>query len=528
MMNQKPKTMFRLRSILLTVNLALLLLPITGLFFFRFYENALVQQTESELISQAAVISSIYKNYVKAALGDNSNYGRRIDVKYINKIDAYYTPIKPQIDLSNAVLLPPRPDGRDGKKADTLCSIIGTALYPILEDAKRTTLSGVRILDYNGVVVSGRDDVGLDFSFLPEIKGALSGVYISVIRERISDSPSPALASISRGTGIRLFVAFPIIEDEHVLGVIYLSRTPQNIMKYLYAEKEKVILAGVVFVLLTFMITLLTSYMIARPIHRLIQRTKDFSRGDETIIQKDDVSSVQEIEWLSQSFAQMAKSLNDRSEYIREFAMHVSHEFKTPMTSIQGSAELLLEHIDDMEEKKKRKFLSNIIADSDRLRRLVNRLLDLAKADNVQVSQESTSLNNVLKALEKRYKDLGLNVSVSLKKEFIVSMGKEHLETIFSNLFDNAIQHGADNIHITSEADGNHITLVLADDGKGISTANKAKIFTPFFTTKRDVGGTGLGLGIIHSLLRAHDGEIRVLESEKGAQFEIKLQISPN
>ncbi len=523
MSNYQPKTMFRLRTILLIVNLAVLLLPLTGLFFFRFYENALVQQTESELISQAAVFSSVYKDKVKSHRLNDDSYGAPIKVK--SNLDEYYKPIKPQIDLSKDLLLPPRPDGVRGKQAEALLEQVGLELYPILEEAKRITLSGVRILDFNGVVVSGKEDVGLDFSFLPEVQAALTGEYTSVIRERISDSPPPALASISRGTNIRLFVAFPIIEEDRLWGVIYLSRTPQNILKYLYAEKDKVIWAGIVFIILTLIMTLLTSYMIARPIHKLIQRTQDLSNDDNKEIQQELLSNVQEIECLSQSFSKMVKSLNDRSQYIRDFAMHVSHEFKTPMTSIQGSAELLLEHLDDMEDKKKRKFLSNIIADSDRLRRLVNRLLDLAKADNVDASHDITSLNDVLRALEERYKDLGLNLVLSLPSKFMISMNKEHLEIIFSNLLDNAIQHGASHVDISAQQKDHYILLTISDDGRGISETNRDKIFTPFFTTKRDVGGTGLGLGIIQSLLRAHDGEISVLDSPTGATFEIKLKM---
>lgn len=519
----KTKALFKLRSILLVVNLAVLLLPLVGLFFFRFYENVLVQQTESELISQGAVISAVYKQEIKENLSPDALYGITVDPNSITNIDEYYTPIKPQIDFSTAKLYPSRPDGLGGTQGDILAKNAGALLSPILEDAKRTTLSGVRVLDYNGVVIAGRAEIGQDFSDIPEIKRALSGYYNSVIRQRISDEPPPAMASISRGTGVRLFAAFPIINEGRVWGVVYLSRTPQNILKHLYAEKEKVVFAGLTLIFLTLIIALLTSYTISRPIHNLIKRTKEFSEGNKEAMQQHRSYGVQEIEWLSQSFSNMAQSLDNRSEYIRDFAMHVSHEFKTPMTSIQGSAELLLEHLDDMKEEKKRKFLSNIIADSDRLKRLVNRLLDLAKADNIQATQEICSINKVLDVLKGRYRDLGLGVSFNLDAEYNLKMSREHLETIFSNLCDNALQHGADTLHIDVKSNDEGISLKISDNGRGISNANKDKIFTPFFTTRRQDGGTGLGLGIIQSLLQAHDGDIKVVPNDKGACFEINF-----
>ena len=519
----KTKALFKLRSILLVVNLTVLLLPLVGLFFFRFYENVLVQQTESELISQGAVISSIYKNEIQKHLSSNAPYGIAVDPNSITKVDEYYTPITPQIDFSTAKLYPSRPDGLGGMEGDILAKNVGALLSPILEDAKRTTLSGVRVLDYAGVVVAGRAEMGQDFSNIPEVKIALSGYYNSVIRQRISDEPPPAMASISRGTGVRLFAAFPIINEGRIWGVVYLSRTPQNILKHLYAEKEKVIFAGLTLIALTLIIALLTSYTISKPIHSLIKRTKEFSEGNRAAMQQKRSSGVQEIEWLSQSFASMAQSLDNRSKYIRDFAMHVSHEFKTPMTSIQGSAELLLEHFDDMEEEKKRKFLSNIIADSDRLKRLVNRLLDLAKADNIQSTQETCSANKLLDILKGRYLDLGLKIDFNLAEEYQLKIAREHLETIFSNLCDNALQHGSDTLHIDVRPHGEDISIQISDNGRGISPANKDKIFTPFFTTRRQDGGTGLGLGIIQSLVQAHDGGITALESEAGACFEIRL-----
>lgn len=524
---KKPlKARIRLRTILLIVNIMVFMLPLAGVMFFRLYENALVQQTENELITQAAVLAAVYKGEILRRLPENELYGVPADPASIVKVDEYYTPVIPQLDLSATKVLPPREDGKPADIKAPFAEEVGQALTAVITEAQKTNLSGIKILDFNGIVVAGRQEVGLDLSNVPEVRRALKGYYTSVIRERISDEPPPALASISRGTGIRVFVALPILNEGRVLGVVYLSRTPQNILKHMYAEKGKVIIVGLILAGATLLIALMTSYMISRPINRLIDRTERFAAGDSQALHMPERGGVQEIELLEESFTRMAQSLTERSEYIRNFAMHVSHEFKTPITAIQGSAELILDHLDDMDEAKKRQFLTNIIADSDRLKRLVSRLLDLARADNLIASDDVCDPAGVLQKVCDRYNET-LKMSLDNKGRSNLRISAENLETVLINLCDNALQNGAYELQISVREQEHSAVIRLQDNGCGISAANAAKIFTPFFTTRRQEGGTGIGLGIVTSILYAYGGAIRLVEGDVGsggACFEIILQ----
>lgn len=529
-MRRKTTARIRLRTILLIVNLMVFLLPLAGIMFFRVYENALVQQTENELISQAAVISAMYKAQILEKGASSQPHGIPADAQSMVSIDTYYTPIPPKLDLSKADILPSRGDGKEGIIASSLSREVGELLTPVILDAQKITLSGIKILDYNGVVVSGRNEVGTDFSDLFEVRQALAGYYSSVIRERISDSPPPALASISRGTGIRVFIAMPILHEGNVWGVVYLSRTPQNILKHMYAEKGKFIFVGFALICITMLIALFTSFMISRPIKRLIERTERFSKGDKDALRSSSGADVEEIALLSDSFERMALSLNNRAEYIRDFAMHVSHEFKTPITAIQGSAELLLDHLNDMEEGKKRKFLNNIISDSNRLKRLVRRLLELARADNIIVSNEVCDSAMVFEDIRRKYQGYeGFDVVLLCNETASVCMSEENLETILINFCDNAYQNNATVLEVDAHIQDDALNVVLKDNGQGISEANASKIFNPFFTTRRQEGGTGIGLGIISSILDAHDGTVTLLQSKDnacGACFRVVLPIS--
>ena len=489
------------------------------------------------------------------------------------------------------------------------------------------------MLDYNGIVVVGGNEEGQSFAHVREVERGLAGRYTSVIRQRISDEPPPPLTSISRGTGIRIFAVYPIINKDRLWGAVYLSRTPTSILKNLYAEKTKVILAGLIILALTLFIALITSWTIARPIYRLIERTRRISRGEQVNLQPDDVPGTREMALLSKGFFDMAGALEERSSYIKQFATHVSHEFKTPLTSIKGAAELLEEHADTMsaekrsrflrnimddaermkqlvnrllelaradnfmpaaetamffqqpddvpgtremallskgffdmagalEERssyikqfathvshefktpltsikgaaelleehadtmsaeKRSRFLRNIMDDAERMKQLVNRLLELARADNFMPAAETAMLPDVLETLQKSYNASDFKLLASCSTPLEVALSAEVLTMIFSNLIDNARQHGADEVRFDMVHKGAAVELSVTDNGAGISPANAARIFDPFFTTRRERGGTGLGLGIVRSLLENHRGAIRLDRDRSRTSFIVTL-----
>lgn len=524
-----------LRTILMAMNLMVFLLPLVGVIFFRVYENTLIQQTETELISQAAVVAAAYKLELEKQIENPKEYGNEVRSENLSNIEEYYKPVLPKLDFSKTKILPPRGDGFKGKEADPIGIKVSKTISPLIIESQKTTLSGIKILDYNGVSVAGRAELQLDFSYLPEIQKAMVGHYESVLRVRISDSPPPALASISRGTGVRVFIAFPIIKNNRVWGIVYLSRTPQNILKHMYSEKWHVIFVISSLLILSLIIALITSYFISRPIKQLVNKTERFAKGDITALENKEntTHNLHEISLLSDSFSNMAKALNNRTEYIRDFAMHLSHEFKTPITSIQGSAELLLDNLDQMENEKKQKFLSNIITDSNRIKQLITRLLELARADNITVTDETCSMRDLFKTLEKRYKNTkNFKLTLPEQSDWKVKISLENLETVFINLCDNAYQNEANEIRVEEKTIENKLEITLTDNGKGISKANAEKIFTPFFTTRRNNGGTGMGLGIVLSLLKAHNGTIRLIPSnkdvEKRTRFLITLDLATN
>ena len=226
---------------------------------------------------------------------------------------------------------------------------------------------------------------------------------------------------------------------------------------------------------------------------------------------------------LSESFAEMARTLEYRAQYIRDFATHVSHEFKTPLTGIQGAVELLQEHLSEMPAERRSRFLDNIAQDADRLKRLVDRLLEMARADVIQPIGGKAEMVPILAKLHERYKDQGLIISYAGANDATAAIPPEIVETVITNMLDNSRQNGANRVDIKVARSNGDISATVADNGQGISPANVEKIFTPFFTTHRDQGGTGLGLGIVRSLLKAYNGDITLEPGSSGATFRLTL-----
>ena len=522
----RKRWQLKLRTILLIVNLVLLLLPLAGIFFFRIYENELVKQTELELISQAAFIAAAYKQEVASlweSSGDNRPYGVQVSVPW--PAGEFYRPVAAQLHLSSHNIQPrPRDATKTEVKADAVGLEAAARVAPILSEAQRTALAGIRILDYRGIVVGGRSEIGLSYAHLEEVQRALTGRYASAIRERVLRQSPPAFASISRGTGIRVFAAFPILKEDRLLGVVLLSRTPRTILQHLYDERETVVLLSASLLLLALGLAAFTSYTIARPLHALIEQTKRFGREDKQAVEPLQSPITEEIARLSESFSEMARNVEHRSEYIRNFAAHVSHEFKTPLTAIQGAVELLQEHAGEMSAEQRDRFLSNIAQDTARLKRLVDRLLEMARADVLRASPGSAPLAPLLKELSQRYKEIGLEISLNANEQSAKAhIAPEVLETVLTNLLDNSRQNGAVHVEISLVRADDLWTVTVADDGHGISPANADKIFTPFFTTHRESGGTGLGLGIVKTLLKAYSGDIVLAQGERGAVFVVSL-----
>ena len=314
----------------------------------------------------------------------------------------------------------------------------------------------------------------------------------------------------------------PVVLDGRVAAVLYASRTPSNVFRHLYEEKGKVAAAGLSVAVLTLLIGLAFHRTITRPVKELIARTDAIGKGDRTALRPLDHHGTAEFAMLSQSFLDMAGALANRSDFVATFAAHVSHELKSPLTSIEGAAELLREDVDTgaMTDAERRRFLDNIAADAKRLTTITNRLRELARAEAPPTGGR-TSVGQAIEALRSVVSGLSIEAGGELMAPVGISL--ENLRIVLAHLADNALQHGAARFAIYVSREDGALRLDIRDDGPGISPNNRAQVFDSFFTTRRDSGGTGMGLAIVQTMLTAHGGAITLVESEQGARFAVML-----
>jgi signal transduction histidine kinase len=532
----------RLATVLLAITLVIALLPLGGLFVLRIYESALIRQTESELIAQGALVAASYR-----ALFERLTVARAgkpgVPAGYGNPVTSEPRPQDPDtrlqpryavLDLATDPVLPPPEDALPAPAPPHPAAVAaGRELSTILVETQKITLAGIRVTDPAGVVVATtREELGASILHRDEVRRALAGEFVSALHWRGSaHEPRPPLDSISRGARIRVFVAVPIVHGERVIGSVLLARTPWNIGQALYGKRRELAQGAALLLAVVVAIALLASLTIGRPVRALREQARRAARGEQGAVTPLRHPGTREIAELSETVAEMARTLEARANYIADFAAQVSHEFKTPLTAMQGAVEMLREHGATMSAEERERFLDILERDTRRLSQLVRRLLELARADMAPAGAGDTAdAGEVLRAAAGRPRDPALAPELHLPAQPLrAAIPADTLESILGSLLDNVRAHGGPRAtaSLSAAATGPDVEILVRDDGPGISAANRPRVFEPFFTTARESGGTGLGLSIARSLTRAHGGDLELLPSERGALFRLRLPLAP-
>lgn len=222
----------------------------------------------------------------------------------------------------------------------------------------------------------------------------------------------------------------------------------------------------------------------------------------------------------------------------RDFVANVSHEFKTPLTAIQGFAETLLAGALDDPQNRVR-FLEIILEHSRRLARLTDDLLKLSKMDadrlDLEVRRISVTpfVQSCVETSQRLAAEKDLRISVNLQDSVPdIAADRRRLAEVLQNLLDNAIQYtpSGGQIMVSTSANGDEVTFTVSDTGIGIPQVDQPRIFERFYRVdvarSREVGGTGLGLSIAKHLVEAHGGRIWVdSEVGRGSQFHFTVPL---
>ena len=185
-----------------------------------------------------------------------------------------------------------------------------------------------------------------------------------------------------------------------------------------------------------------------------------------------------------------------------------------------------------MSKATRAKFLSNMEGDASRLAKLVSRLMELAQADMARApgvngaDAASADAAKVLARLADAQTAPDFALTATIEPDFpALGIEEEALETVLATLIENARQSGASALAITTGHRGQFASLALTDNGPGVPEADRVRVFDPFFTSRRETGGTGLGLPIARALAESRGGSLELGETGNGACFVLTLRV---
>ena len=332
-------------------------------------------------------------------------------------------------------------------------------------------------------------------------------------------------------------VTSPIVESggEKVLGVMLASVSTDNIettKQVLYTHGG--VIVGIAMILLAMLSVFLADRMV-QPIHKITGAIENVTEG-----YSDDVLHVDtftETRQLSEAFNKMLGRLKILDESREEFVSNVSHELKTPMTSMKVLADSLLEQ-DNVPVEMYQEFMQDIAKEIDRENQIITDLLSLVKMDRSgqTMNIRTMNINDLLEQILKRLKPIAEKKNVEMVMETFRPVNAEIDETKFtlavSNLVENAIKYNHENgwVHVSLNADHKYFYVKVEDSGIGIPEQDQANIFERFYRVdkshSREIGGTGLGLAIARNAVLVHRGSIKVYSNEgEGTTFTVRIPL---
>ena len=305
----------------------------------------------------------------------------------------------------------------------------------------------------------------------------------------------------------------------------------KDISKQEYIFKHSAFMAiGFIFIVGS-IVFLIIADIIVKPIARLTRATQELAKGNYNITVNYEGND--EMGKLNRSFNLMAAQLAKTEQTRQQFISDVSHEFQTPLTSIKGFATILKD--ENLTEEQRTKYADIILFESQRLSQLSKNMLQLTllEGEDIELNIETYSLTQqlqrVISSLEESAKSKDIDIEVNFpKKEVIIAGDQNRLEQVWINLLNNAIKYTNEEgyISVNLKRTSKDVEVMISDTGIGIDEDGLRHIFERFYREDkaRAVGGNGLGLSIVKSIVELHHGSVNVKsQKDVGSEFYVTL-----
>ena len=328
-------------------------------------------------------------------------------------------------------------------------------------------------------------------------------------------------------------VMAPVVNGFHTQGYLLLHKYVSDITDIGDLLTRRIHITSLIIYLLSFIILLAFEFIIYRPLRVITRAATEYARGnrDYTI----PVNTQDEMGYLSASLNYMSSQLKDMEDYQKHFVANVSHDFRSPLTSIKGYVEAMADGT--IPPELQQKYLDIILFETERLTDLTRDLLELNEFDtkNLLLNKTMFDLHEVIKYTAASFEGTCTKKKISIelilaKKNLNVFADRSKIERVLYNLIDNAIKFSDPDSIVTVETTelGDKVFTTVKDNGIGIPRDALNKIWERFYKTDlsrgKDKKGTGLGLAIVKESIQAHGENINVISTEGvGTEFTFSL-----
>lgn len=325
-------------------------------------------------------------------------------------------------------------------------------------------------------------------------------------------------------------------KQKNVEGVMLVSVSTDSISKTVAYLKNWFLVWQIILGIVIFFVGFALSGKMVKPFRRLNRSISDVQAGfaDEF----DPVNSYTETELISKSCKQMLEQMQLLDSSRQEFVSNVSHELKTPLTSMKVLADSLNGQ-EDVPIELYKEFMQDIGDEIDRENKIINDLLSLVKLDksSADLNIQSMNINDLLEQIMKRLRPIAKKADVELVLESFRPVTAEvdevKISLALTNLIENAIKYNRPEgwVHVSLNADHQHFYVKVEDSGIGIPEESQSHIFERFYRVdkshSREIGGTGLGLAITRNVVILHRGAIKVHSVEgEGTTFIVRIPLN--
>ncbi len=319
-------------------------------------------------------------------------------------------------------------------------------------------------------------------------------------------------------------------------GAMLVTISSSEITATMMDMKYQGLLILAIIIVLSIFFAYIMSTVLVKPLARVTKSIEDLTDG----YQNDEISvpDYTETELITDAFNKMLSRMKTLDESRSEFVSNVSHELKTPMTSMKVLADSLVGQ-EGIPEELYQEFMRDITAEIDRENCIITDLLSLVKMDKktADLSIQHMDINHLLEDILKRLRPIADKRSIDLILDSFRPVEADVDEIKFtsaiSNLVENAIKYNVDDgwVRVSIDADHKYFYVTVADSGMGIPEESLDRIFERFYRVdkshSREIGGTGLGLAITRSTIAMHHGVIKVFSREgEGTTFSVRIPLS--